>query len=338
MREGGDRSSATSFLLLTPHPSLLTTNNRRRGGCKFIIKNFQDGGHTIRAIATFLCLLIATLFTGALLAYPLYLLPGIYGRLEFNAVVMHATQICGLVFALVYLARVRPLSRQSLGLAPAGGHGLTRFLAAFAWGAVILGCLIAILLALGIYHQVPGRDTGPAAVLVLCIKAVLTGLAVGLFEETVFRGAILGGLAQRTAPAVALVTISLLYAAVHFIHYPATADPGWLSAARQFSGAYLAIFNPAQLNAFLALFVLGLLLGLMRLRSGDIIACIGLHAGLVTMVKISRYFYHYTGGTPFDFLVSVHDRRLGYLALLLLCVAATAYNLRTKSILDTTFR
>jgi membrane protease YdiL (CAAX protease family) len=258
--------------------------------------------------------------------------------MEFNAVVMHATQICGLVFALAYLARVRPLSRQSLGLSPAGDRGPARFMSGFAWGAVILACLIAVLLMLGIYHAVPGRDTGPGAVLALCAKAVLTGLAVGLFEETVFRGAILNGLAQRTSPAAALVTVSLLYAAVHFIHYPPTADPGWLSAARQFPAAYLAIFNPAQIDAFLALFVLGLLLGLMRLGSGDIIACIGLHAGLVTMIKISRYFYHYTGGTQFDFLVSVHDRRLGYLALLLLCMATAAYYLRRRPIPGTTGR
>jgi membrane protease YdiL (CAAX protease family) len=256
--------------------------------------------------------------------------------MEFSAVVMHATQICGLVFALAYLARVCPLSWQSLGLSPSGDRGPARFTAGFAWGAVILGILIAVLLALGIYHPVPGRDTGPEAVLTLCGKAILTGLAVGLFEETIFRGAILNGLAQRASPVAALVTVSLLYAAVHFIHYPATADPGWLSAARQFPAAYLAIFNPAQFDAFLALFVLGLLLGLMRLRSGDIIACIGLHAGLVTMIKISRYFYHFTGGTPFDFLVSVHDRRLGYLALLLLCVATIAYYLRRRPILDTT--
>ena len=148
----------------------------------------------------------------------------------------------------------------------------------------------------------------------------------------------LGGLAPRTGPATALVTVSLVYAAVHFIHYPATADPGWLSAAGQFPGAYLAIFNPAMVDAFLALFVLGLLLGLMRLGSGDIIACIGLHAGLVVMVKISRYFYRYTGGTPFDFLVSVHDRRLGYLALLLLCIATTVYYLRRGPIKDTKSR
>ena len=273
-----------------------------------------------------------------MLAYPLYLLLGLFGGMEFNAVIMHATQICGLVFVLAYLARVRPLSSQSLGLSPAGGRGLARFLSGFAWGVVILGCLIAILVLLGIYHPVPGRDTGPAAVLTLCGKAVLTGLAVGLFEETVFRGAMLGGLAPRTGPATALVTVSLVYAAVHFIHYPATADPGWLSAAGQFPGAYLAIFNPAMVDAFLALFVLGLLLGLMRLGSGDIIACIGLHAGLVVMVKISRYFYRYTGGTPFDFLVSVHDRRLGYLALLLLCIATTVYYLRRGPIKDTKSR
>jgi membrane protease YdiL (CAAX protease family) len=271
------------------------------------------------------------LFAGALIAYPLYRILEPFTGMGFDNAVIHATQLAGLVFALAYLAWRQPLSRQSIGWRPADGRYLAPFLAGFAWGVVILAILIAGLVALGIQHPVPGRDTGPAAVTVLCIKAVLTGLAVGLFEETLFRGALLGGLMRRTGPAFAVVVISLIYAAVHFIHYPATAHPGWLSGPRQFPAAYLAIFNPAILDAFLALFVLGLLLGLMRLRSGHIIGCIGLHAGLVAMIKVARYFYRYTPGSRFDFLVSIHDRRLGYLALLILAAAFVAYHLRTRT-------
>lgn len=255
--------------------------------------------------------------------------------MDFDNAVIHATQLAGLVFALAYLSWRQPLSRQSLGWRPADGRYLAPFLTGFAWGLVILAVLIAGLVALGIQHPVPGRETGPVAVTVLCLKAVLTGLAVGLFEETLFRGALLGGLMRRTAPAAAVVVISLVYAAVHFIHYPATSHPGWLSGMHQFPAAYLAVFNPAMFDAFLALFVLGLLLGLMRLRSGNIIGCIGLHAGLVAMIKIARYFYRYTPGSRFDFLVSVHDRRLGYLAFLILSAAFAAYHLRTRPTAET---
>ena len=115
-------------------------------------------------------------------------------------------------------------------------------------------------------------------------------------------------------------------------------QPGWLGAVQQFPDAYLAIFNPAWTDAFLALFVLGMLLGVMRLQSGDIMGCMGLHAGLVAMIKITRYCFHYTGGTPYDFLVGVHDRRLGWLALLLLCLAAGAYWLRNRSALQAVLR
>lgn len=264
-----------------------------------------------------------------LLAYPLYLLFG--GKMAFDTVVIHATQLCGLAFALAYLATARPLSLRALGLRSAAGHGLSRLLAGFGWGVIILACLLAALVALGIHHPVPGRDTSAVAITLLCIKAVVTGLAVGLFEEILFRGALLGGLRERAGAVAALVVISLVYAAVHFIDFPATADPGWLTAALQFPGAYLAIFKPANADAYLALFMLGLLLGLMRLRSGDIIGCIGLHAGLVAMIKVSRYFYRYTPGSPFDFLVSAHDRRLGYLALLILTAAALAYTLWNRT-------
>jgi len=277
-----------------------------------------------------LCLLITALFAGSLIAYPLYRLLEPSTGMSFDNAVIHATQLSGLVFALAYLAWMQPLSLKNLGLRPAGRRYLAPFLAGFAWGALILAVLIAGLVALGIQHPVPGRDTGAVAVLLLCLKAVLTGLAVGLFEETLFRGALQGGLTRRAGPAFAVVVISLVYAAAHFIHYPPTAHPGWLSGMRQFPSAYAAVFNPDTLDAFLALFALGLLLGLMRLRSGHIIACIGLHAGLVAMIKVARYFYRYAPGSRFDFLVSIHDRRLGWFACLILAAALLAYHLRTR--------
>lgn len=290
------------------------------------IEKTAEKGASIRAILTFLCLLIAALFAGALLAWPLYRALAPAG-VEFDTAVIHATQLCGLAFALLYLGSARPLSWRVLGLAPAGRGGLARLLGGFGWGVVILAGLVAALAALGIQQPVPGRDTGAAAIGLLCVKAVLTGLAVGLFEETLFRGALLEGLRLRAGAAAALVTVSLVYAAVHFIDFPATAEPGWLTAALQFPGAYLAIFRPANGDAFLALFMLGTLLGLMRLRGGDILGCIGLHAGLVAMIKVSRYFYRYRPGSPFDFLVGAHDHRLGYLALLILAAATLAYTL-----------
>lgn len=221
------------------------------------------------------------------------------------------------------------LSWENLGWHSRDRNGLILLLQGFVSGIIIVTVLMLSLYLLGIHVPVPGHDYSLQAIVTLIAKAVVTGLLVAVFEETLFRGALLGGLLHRTRNAwTAVITISLVYAAVHFIDYlPLSADETvtWVSGPERFISVLINLFDPATLDAFLALFMLGILLGWMRVRDGHIFRCLGLHAGLVAMIKISRYFFTYQEGSRFDFLVSSHDHRLGYLAFMWLLFATLVY-------------
>jgi membrane protease YdiL (CAAX protease family) len=278
----------------------------------------------------FLSVFIGALYAGALLTYPLYLFAGLFTQPEFPEMAITATQICGLAFSLLYLKFCDALTLAALGLKTKQGKVLPQLAWSFAAGLIIFGVLALALMMLGIHGWNSTREITVAAVAVLMAGAVLTGFAVGLFEETMFRGALQQGLSRQSRPATALVMISMIYAAVHFIGYvePAGSEQiGWLTAASQFSEAYSRLATQDTIDAFLALFVLGLLLGLVRIRTGGILQCIGLHAGVVAGVKLFRFFTEYRPDNPYNYLVSSYDYRLGYLAMIWLMLITAAYYL-----------
>lgn len=278
--------------------------------------------------------MLTVLFAGSVLAYPVTLLTGLEEGTTFNDIAIRTTQVIGLLFALAYLHFACPLSRETLGWRTRIGNGPGQLARGFIAGVLIVSALVASLYLLDIHALIPGRDYSAAAITLLLVKALAAGLAVAVFEETLFRGALLGGLLNRTRHAASAVfAVSAAYAAVHFLDYPpltANETVNWLTGPTKFAEIIINMFKPETLDAFLALFTLGLLLGVMRLRSGNIILCIGVHAGIVATIKISRYFLAYREGSGLDFLVSVHDHRLGYLAFLWLVIAILVYYVSGK--------
>jgi len=282
----------------------------------------------LRPVLVFLLFFIAALFVGALLAYPLYLIAGLFAEVQFSSVTIKSTQLCGLVFSLLYLIYSDQLTLEKIGLKADSHQLMPQFGTGFIGGLLLFAGLALALFAFGIYGINSGRDLGLLAVAKLLIGAVLTGLAVALFEETLFRGALLQGLRKQAGMNRAIVTISLIYAATHFINYPEPVDPatiGWLTAVQLFMPAYLGIFSLQNIDALLALFVLGLLFAFIRIRNRNLFQCIGLHAGVVAGVKLFRYFAEYRPDNTWNYLVSTYDYRLGWLACGWLIFVTIAY-------------
>lgn len=282
----------------------------------------------MRSLLIFLLVFIAALFLGALLTYPLHLLLSPFFTYEYNDLTIPTTQLTGLVFSLCYLHYSDRLALDTLGLKTQPGKPLTDFGYGLLSGLLILAVLAIALYGLGIYgtNQFHEFTTGP--VVTALLTGLLSGIAVGLFEETLFRGALLQGLGKQAGMNNAVLIISLLYAAVHFIDYPKTDTAmsiNWLTAPGQFLPAYANVFSTTTLDAFLSLFMLGLLLAFVRIHKGNIIQCIGLHAGLVTGIKLFRFFAEYKPDNSWAFLVSRYDFRLGWLALLWLTLVTAAY-------------
>ncbi len=282
----------------------------------------------MRPVLIFLLVFVFALLAGALLAYPLYLFTSLFTDAKFSAVIMKSTQLCGLIFSLFYLKYADHLTLETIGLQRGTNPVASPFWSGFLGGLLLFGGLALGLFAFGIYDVNDTRETSAFILVKLLIGALLTGVAVALFEETVFRGALLQGLRKQAGMNQAVLTISLLYAATHFISYAEPADHtaiNWLTAAQLFIAAYTSVFSLQTIDALLSLFVLGLLFALIRIRTKNLFQCIGLHAGVVAGVKLFRFFAEYKLDNPFNYLVSTYDNRLGWLAFIWLLVVTVGY-------------
>jgi len=72
----------------------------------------------------------------------------------------------------------------------------------------------------------------------------------------------------------------------------------------------------AILDAFLALFAVGVVLGLVRAATGNVAACIGLHAGWVWVMLVMHELSAARSGATLGFLLSSFDGFVGWLVAL----------------------
>ena len=279
----------------------------------------------MRALLVFSAVFISAILFGALLAFPVYEIFSSFGEVPFRKVVSRTTLLSGLLFSLLYFAHYNGLSLRRLGIRSHRAH--IRLFQGLAAGFIIVAIIEANLLALGIHDLNAERLLSLERLSLLLLGGLLTGLLVGIVEELIFRGALLGGLGRQTNTALALVTVSLVYAAVHYLKFrdlPADAAIHWNTGLTMLPPALFQFADPARYDAMLTLFFLGLLLGLVRLLTGNLILCIGIHAGLVAGEKLVRHVADFMPYSPHAHLVNRYDPFSGDLAsvwLLLFCVS-----------------
>jgi membrane protease YdiL (CAAX protease family) len=286
----------------------------------------------IRALFVFSIVFISAILFGALLAYPVYEIFSEFTEIPFRKIISRTTQLSGLLFSLLYFSCGNGLSLRQLGIRFCDAH--TRLFQGLAAGLVIIAIIESSLLFLGIHNLDNERFFSFHALSMLLFKGLVTGLVVGVVEEIMFRGALLGGLNRRTNRVIALVTVSLVYAAVHYLKFrdlPVGAAIHWSTGLTMLPAALFQFADPARYDAMLTLFFLGLLLGFVRLLTGNLILCIGIHAGLITGEKLIHNIAHFMPYSPHAHLVNRYDPFLGELAsawLLVFCVSFYFYNQR----------
>lgn len=286
----------------------------------------------MRALLVFSAVFISAILFGALLAFPVYEIFSSFGEVPFRKIVSRTTLLSGLLFSLLYFAHYNGLSLLRLGIRSHRAH--VRLIQGLATGFIIVATIEANLLALGIHDLNTERLLSLERLSLLLLGGLLTGLLVGIVEELIFRGALLGGLSRQTNTALALVTVSLVYAAVHYLKFrdlPADAAIHWYTGLTMLPAALFQFADPARYDAMLTLFFLGLLLGLVRLLTGNLILCIGIHAGLVAGEKFVQHTADFMPYSPHAHLVNRFDPFVGKLAsvwLLVFCVSFYFYNRR----------
>ena len=282
-----------------------------------------------RPLLVFALVIMAVFLTGALLAFPLYNCLALLVDLDFHKAVHFSILLTGLSLGLYYLHRTNRLP-DMLGFGVRVSGNLRLLALGYAGGLAILLLVELSLFLLGMRQPDPDLGNGLPALLLAVLKALITGLAVGLTEEILYRGAIFTGLARYSNNLAALIVTSVFYGAVHFIdipELPAGTTVNWLTGFNLLAVAFGQLSNPLILDSLLSLTMLGVLLGLLRWHSGNIVLCIGVHAGIVTVNKIFAYATDYQAGSPYAFLVNSYDHLTGAVATSWLALACLLYYL-----------
>jgi membrane protease YdiL (CAAX protease family) len=121
--------------------------------------------------------------------------------------------------------------------------------------------------------------------------ALTAGLVVGVIEETIFRGFLLGGLLQDWSRFVAVLVSSTLFSATHFLRGNVRVASGLdLDVGLRGLLAHLRpLTQPTVLFPFIGLFLVGIVLAYAYLWTNSLPFAIGLHAGWVFLSKIDGF-------------------------------------------------
>lgn len=204
------------------------------------------------------------------------------------------------------------------------------FLYCFVFGLCLASCTYAFQCAFGIFEFKSGL--GSAETAKILVTALSGALLVAFLEELVFRCLIMRSLYTAFGPVSAAVLTSLFFAYKHFkVPHDIVRDllpggahssdfgVGWYAAYYDSIGISLD-FNPA---VFLGLFMFGMVLTAIYVRTKILWGPVALHAGLVfAMLSCNKLFSRTSvPGSPWLGGVKMTD---GWLASAILCAALVA--------------
>lgn len=280
----------------------------------------------MRIFLLFAALLAGALIVASALTYPAWLLVSTISVEPVHRVMNRVAMLLALIGLVVLTRRLGLSDRESMGYGMPRAQFVKQLLVGWVAGVLLMTPLVAALLGLDI-REVKANFDGAWASLI--IGGVLSGLAVAFIEETFFRGVLFTAVRKTSSVAAAVIAPSLLYAALHFLggrlRVPAEEvswQHGFLVLARLFE----RYANPLEfIDSFLALLMLGILLALIRLRTGAIAACIGLHAAGVCTIAVLRKATAVDVTSEHAAWVGSYDGVIGWGALIWFVVIAFVY-------------
>ena len=288
----------------------------------------------MRAIIVFFLFVVLAFFVGAILAYPLKLLLDPALGLAFRKYLTYATLISGLIISGIYLQLYNLLSFQAFGYSGTIVKFIKGMMNGFIHGMFIMLMIEILLFLLGIHELDYSRSFTFNSISLLLTKAIIAGLLIALIEESIFRGALFTGLYKQTGAVITVIFSSLIYSTVHFIRYrdlPADTDIGWLTGISMMPEAFRRFSEWSILDYFLTLFIFGVLLSLLRLKHKSIAACVGVHAGIVMLIKVADYCTNRTHNSNFDYLVSQYNSTFGWISFVVILLFTIFYFVKLQS-------
>ena len=269
----------------------------------------------MRAFAWFIGAILLAGLIGALLAYPAYELTSTFAGWAFHRVASRVAMLV-LIAELVWLCR-----RLNLKSARDFGYGLPwrRFLKLSGlWGTIgIATAGVGAAFLLSTHLRVVSPDFTPTVLNFarIFLIGLSSGVAVALLEETVIRGAMHTAVERESGPWTAALLTAPLFAVLHFFAKTriAPGDVGWGSGFELLLRSFSPLAQPALVfDSFLSWLIVGLILSLTRVLTGNIAVAIGLHAGWVIVLRMLQEGTTSAEAPRYAFWVGRFDGLLGY--------------------------
>jgi hypothetical protein len=281
----------------------------------------------MRAFAWFLGAMLLAGVIGALLSFPAYQLTSMFAGWAFHRVASRIAMLV-LILELVWLCRHLNLTAKR-----DFGYGLPwrRFIKTSLWlgavGAATAGVGAAFLLATHLRVLSLGFTPTPAHLARIFLIGLGSGVTVALLEETVMRGAMHTAIERESGAWTAALLTAPLFAVVHFFAKARIApeDLGWGSGFDLLLRSFAPLSQPSLVfDSFLSWLIVGLILSLTRVLTGNIAVAIGLHAGWVVVLRMLQEGTTSGAAPAYAFWVGRFDGLLGFWLLPWGCLIAAA--------------
>jgi membrane protease YdiL (CAAX protease family) len=287
----------------------------------------------VRTFSLFVALLAGALLLAAALTYPAWLLVGTVSVEPVHRVMNRLAMLIALLGLVVLARRLGLANRLALGYGLPRAEFLRQLGIGWAAGIGLMLPLVALLLALDVRQIKPGLDGDLPA---LVLGGIVSGFAVAFIEETFFRGILFSAVARTSGARAAIIAPTLLYAALHFLGGKLRVPPEevrWIHGFEVLSRLFERYAQPlALVDSFLALVALGVLLSMVRLRTGAIAGCIGLHAAGVCAIFVLRDSTVVNSHAPFSFIVGGYDGVIGWAACVWFAAIVVAYGVYQRQL------
>lgn len=272
----------------------------------------------MRAFAWFLGLFLVAFAVVAVFAYPAWLLLHPHFDFPFHRIGERIGMIGLLVGFLLVARRLGLADRKSLGYGAPRREFLSEWGLGLVLGVVTMLGIVGVMAALGLLEWRSDAVFGAVALTKLVGARLLSGLAVALIEETFIRGAMFTAIQRESGTRTAVILTSILFAASHFfgkIRIPADQVTAW-GGLDLLAGTLHAFSDPLGIaDAFLCLAGVGVVLAVVRAKTGNIAASLGLHAGWVWVMLVAHELTKANDASPLRPLLSQFDGFVGWLVL-----------------------
>ena len=272
----------------------------------------------MRVFLWFVFLMGLALAAMAAFTYPAWLLLHPHFDFPFHRIGARIAMLAVLVGFVLGARRLGLADLASLGYGVRRAVFLRESALALVLGIVLMLAIVAIMQLLGLLDWSRATNMSGGTFARLLGRSLLSALAIAFIEESCLRGAMYAGVARESGVRMAVMLTALVFTATHFFasYHVAPEQVTPHSGLLLVAGTLNAFASPLRnADAFIALFAVGVLLGEVRAATGNIAACVGLHAGWVWVMLVTHELALPRAAARLGFLLSRYDGFVGWLVL-----------------------